>query len=168
MHRCKYYCSTAAEKAIAAGDRDVFKYEVRKAAKIGKMYVDDLFRIVVARGQVEMAEDMLGSDLGIDVNEQGPMRKNTALHDAASNRDEAMINMLLAHGADPRIPNNQSITPLWITKRYCSSEVFAKMSEIAEQLPPLKEQDPFRVRPFHRYPRSFLYNWNAGKEPRSA
>lgn len=49
---------------------------------------------------------------GAKVNEQSPMQKRTALHEAAKNNDLKMVEYLLANKADPNLQDNLRRTPL--------------------------------------------------------
>lgn len=64
-------------------------------------------------GLTEVVRITLDTEKDIDINQLGGWAQSSALHVAVYRDHLNVVNLLLARGADPSLPNNKDECPLW-------------------------------------------------------
>jgi ankyrin repeat protein len=95
------------------------------------------------------------ADVRITLNWADVVGGHTALHCAASCNSNAVVRVLLAHGANPTLANKKGHTPARLARRYSRGIGTAELLEKAERAHAVHALGEWRPRSHVRFPRGY-------------
>jgi ankyrin repeat protein len=118
-------------EACAVGARERVAELLAADARAGNSFSPDGFAPIALAaffGQPDIVE--LLADAGVDVNAQARnAMKVAAIHAAVASRDARSVQVLLNHGADPNLPQQNDITPLHVAEVNADQPIITLLKE---------------------------------------